>query len=197
MRVPKRFKLHEVAELDDTDIMLLDVGLVALNSNGMAIVPTTSKEDVDLPFVEAVEKKDLNISSKAMKEAVKGKTRIGEIHFRKNDQMVRAGEDKNWILMKNPDPGNKSVESKVVKTLKKQLAKKSPKGYHYVEVCLDTELLATLSRAIGTNKVRLRFLVNSHSKVADGQGSNLIQIQPYRKDGCGEEAILSMLLTNK
>lgn len=201
MKIPKRFKLHEVAELDDTNIAIYDLGkeflvLVASFSNGIAIVPITVDTKIDLPCMTWDENlKELPISSKAIKEAVKGKMGIGELKFRKNDIMVRGGEDKNWIII--PNQNKQIINKKAIEQLKEQVEARSPKGYHYAEVCLNAELLATLSRAIGTSKVRLRFLVDAHSKVANGQGSNLIHITPYKKDGDGEEAILSMLVTNK
>jgi hypothetical protein len=203
MRLPKQFKLHELAELDDNDILILNIGdesvLVSSSSNGIAIVPITFDENVELPLSFDYEDiKDKVISSKAMKEAVKGKTDIGEIRFRKSDQMVRSGDTKNWILIKNPDPKEKPTTPELIEKLKKEVDQQSPYGYHYAEVCLDAELLSILSRAIGTSKVRLRFLVNKRTKIADGQKCNLIKVTPYRKDdGDGQEAILSMLLTNK
>lgn len=201
MNVPKRFKLHEISELDGNPVQLMKFNgrstLISFSNNCIAIVPTTEDLDVDLPFKESSDPDKTVIPLEAIKEAVKGKTGLGEIRFVKDEIRSRPSENKSWRIIEKIKGSIVSMNESVIHTLKKIVKMKSPKGYHYTEICLDAEVLEKATKVIGTSKVRLRFMVNGKTKIADGKHANVIHITPYRKDGHGEEAILSMLVTNK
>lgn len=189
MRVPKRFRLHEVGE---TAVHIHQDSLVAVGHASVVRVPIRSigppVDDVlrlepaeDMPKVT-------QFSSKALRVAAQGTKGEGFVRFLDTGTEACAGGGKPWTrheLTDEPFPEQELGD------IFDRLHLPPAEGRHDVEVVLDAEALVRVARAIGAggDGVRLRFHVVTETGRCDTE-RGMIEVRPARSPSGGAWGVL-------
>jgi len=200
MRIPKRFKMHEVAGDDDemyawNSVLFTRGVLVASDGHVLAVVPVLSETDHtdrNLPRMDPGEKDGSSdavlLPLAPFKAATQGKT--GEGHLRLEDMpgacaaFGRPADGKPWTAAPLRDGAFPAswAEHRALRS------EDAPEGARLVEVILDAERLVKAARAIGAaDGLRVRFYER------DGKmdpRATVLELRPAREPEGGPWAAL-------
>lgn len=196
MHVPKKYKLDKAAApkarpetgLHLDCVHVLGDRLLASNGDGAAVVRILDTHEdpaaVQVVRLESGEgRQEGALPLQAVREATKGKTGLGTLRLGERSTEAQAASGKAWLRVDNPEPGGQVPNFDHALELTEHQA---PPTHRYVEVNLDAQLLAGLAAAIGAEEgVRLRFLVDKESGIADagGDAHGAIDVRPIRDNG--------------
>lgn len=203
MNVPKHYKLDKAAAAKprpETGLHLdcvhvLGDRLLASNGDGAAVVRILDPAE-EPALTGAVrlepgeERQEAVLPLQAVREATKGKTGLGTLRIGERSTEAQAASGKAWMRVDNPEPAGQIPNFDHALELTERPA---PETHRYVEVNLDAQLLAGLAAAIGAEEgVRLRFLVDKESGIADagGDAHGAVDVRPIRDHGVARAVLM-------
>lgn len=171
MRLPKRFKLHELTGKYE-GILATPNWLIATDGHAaVAYIPMANYGDELPTWTTPVARRQIPVA--IIKEATRGKLGIGLLNFLDTEVEATAGDGKPWVRHESPEP----IELDAPRS-------SEPEGGEGLEVTLslNAEKLGALAAAMGTDEVSLVFRVDPETgRMTASQGT--IHVRPENRTG--------------